>query len=331
MSKKILVTGANGFLGRELTSVLELSKKYSLICHVGKSDKTEIVVGDTIKNIFNADISDYPAFLKASGLEKPDVVVHTAGLAHQFGKTTREEFWRVNVFGTENVCRLCAEMSVRRLILISSVAVYGDYGKTMVDERFACRPSGDYAQSKFEAEERAAEFCSRKGIELTIIRPATIIGEGDRGNTTRLIKALNTGKFLWIGDGSNRKTLIYKNDVARGIQKVIEGESKKRTEIYNLVSEPLEMREVVEEICRNLRIKNPRFSIPAKYIQAILKINERLAGFKSLNIYGKTINKWLADDLFSGRKFHEHYGFAAQTTVSEAISRQVDYFLKSQR
>jgi nucleoside-diphosphate-sugar epimerase len=101
------------------------------------------------------------------------------------------------------------------LILISSVSVYGPYTLGLYDENTPCRPVGPYPLSKFHAELRAIEIADKSGMALTILRLATLYGEGDPGNVGRLIRSLDQGRFVWIGDGSNRKSLLYKRDAAR--------------------------------------------------------------------------------------------------------------------
>ncbi|MDO9566735.1 MAG: NAD-dependent epimerase/dehydratase family protein [Candidatus Desulfaltia sp.] len=74
------------------------------------------------------------------------------------------------------------------------------------DENPPCNPVGPYALSKYNAELRAIEISRESGMALTILRLATLYGEEDPGNVGRLMRTLDRGRFLWIGDGSNRKS-----------------------------------------------------------------------------------------------------------------------------
>lgn len=281
--------------------------------------------------IFQGDITSEKILKPAAEIKDLEVLVHTAGLAHQFGKVTRQDFWKVNVEGTENVCRLALETGVRHFILISSVSVYGGSGIEETDETMDCHPEGFYAESKLESEKRAKEICRQNNIRLTILRLATVIGEGDRGNTTRLITAIDRGRFVWIGKGSNKKSLIYKNDAAKGIIKTAESEGTTDTEIFNLTGETVAMREVVEEIYRHLGKKERRLRIPEKFVRGIFRISKKGINFEALGKVERTLEKWLSDDIFSGAKFNEKFNFRPETPVSEAISRQVQYYLKQKQ
>lgn len=328
---KILVTGASGFVGNSLVIELQNVAKYEVYGLIGsrKGIETNCEIG--LENIFQSEISDYETLKKAEELKQTDILVHTAGLAHQFGRVKKEDFWRVNVQGTENICRLAQKIGVEHFILISSVAVYGDYRGRAIDETFVCNPHGFYAESKLESERSAIEFCEGNNIRLTILRLATVIGEGDRGNTARLITTVDKGRFIWVGNGSNKKSLIYKKDAAKGIRQVIEAKESFKTEIYNLTGEVVSMREVVEAIAENLVKKTPRLKIPENVFRRFFRVNKTGLSFEYLKKIEKTFEKWLADDIFSGKKFSEKFDFKPETTVYEALAKQVDYYLSQKK
>ncbi len=328
---KILVTGSSGFVGKSLVKELQDIEKYEVYGLVGSRMGIETNCETELKRIFQGDISDYETLKKAEELKKTDILVHTAGLAHQFGRVKKEDFWRVNVRGTENICLLAQKIGVEHFILISSVAVYGDYAGREIDETFVCNPHGFYAESKLESEKCAVEFCERNNIRLTILRLATVIGEGDRGNTTRLITSIDKGRFIWVGNGSNKKSLIYKKDVAKGIRQVIEAKENIETEIYNLTGEAVAMREVVEAIAGNLHKKTPRLKIPENVVRGFFRVNKTGLSFEYLKKFEKTFEKWLSDDIFSGKKFSEKFDFKPETTVYEALAKQVDYYLSQKK
>lgn len=330
--QKVLVTGANGFVGRELVNELQNNGTFEVCGLIGRTSKMNFGEKIHSKNIFNVDISDHSTLARVEkDLKNTGTVIHTAGLAHQFGRITKEDFWNVNVKGTENVCRLALEIGAKHFILISSVSVYGDHGNAEIDEWCECRPKGFYAESKLESEARADDFCRAKDICLTILRPATIIGEGDRGNTARLIELIDKNRFLWIGNGDNKKSLIYKTDVARGILKTILMQRDDGTEIYNLTSETVSMKEIVFEVARNLQKKTSRLKIPENLIRGLFRLNRLPFSFEYLRKFETTFEKWLSDDIFSGNKFNRRYHFKPETKFTEALAKQVNYYLKYQK
>lgn len=316
---KVLVTGARGFVGQAIVAAL-LSEKHEVFCLV--SLKSENV--NKLPNVYRGDITDAESLAKLKRIKNIDVVIHSAGLAHQFVNTPDEDFMQINVIGTENTARLACELQVKHFILISSVAVYGNFeNKTgMIDEKFPCEPQSIYARSKFEAEKSAQKICENYKVALTILRLATVLGEDDRGNTARLIQAIDRKRFLWIGKGENHKSLIYKADVADACVKILDKKTNV-TEIFNLTGEPVKMNFVVSEIAKNLNRKIPSIKVPVKLLKNIFEANLKTLKSKKISKLSETVEKWMSEDVFSGRKFAEVYNFRAQTPISEAIRRQV--------
>ncbi|MEK6653833.1 MAG: NAD-dependent epimerase/dehydratase family protein, partial [Thermodesulfobacteriota bacterium] len=131
-------------------------------------------------------------------LENATTVIHVAGLAHIFSLDVNsvEKFRQINEIGTANVASAAATAGVGHLILISSVSVYGPYTHGIYDENTPCNPVGSYALSKYNAELRAIGIAREAGMALTILRLATLHGEGDPGNVGRLMRTLDRGRFL---------------------------------------------------------------------------------------------------------------------------------------
>jgi len=322
-----LLTGATGLVGGALLEEFKKNAGDELYGLAGEKNRNNVPDG-LAERLYRADIADYQKLREAVKLKKADVLIHAAGLAHQFGRVVREDFRRVNVSGTANVCRLAAEKGVGHLILTSSVAVYGRHPNSPVDETFACQPEGFYAESKLEAEERASEICQREKIRLTILRLATVVGEGDRGNTMRLIRAIDRGRFLWIGEGKNQKSLIYKGDAARGILRALASKAGAETEIYNLTAEAVTVLEIVGAISNSLGKRPPKLRIPARLVHAILKVNKTGLRSELLKNLENTLEKWLSDDIYTGRKFTENHEFRTTTSIPEALGREVGFYLE---
>jgi len=328
---KILVTGASGLVGSTIVEEL-LRNSFEIYALGGANSKTDKFGG--VKKFFKADITEYQNLAAIANLENIDVIIHSAGLAHQFENRTEKEFWKVNVLGTENVARLAAELKVKHFILISSVAVYGIKSANLennlgnyefgITEEAVCQPQAFYARSKLESEKAAQNICAGSKIALTILRLATVIGEEDRGNLARLIKAIDKKWFFWIGAGENFKSLIYKGDAAKACVKILRKTAG--NEIFNVTAEPLTMKEIVSEIENNLGKKALNFSISAKFLSKFFLINTKFLRLKKLNHIEGILDKWLSDDVFSGEKFKKIYGFQTETSIKEAIRRQVEHY-----
>ena len=252
----VLITGAKGFLGSE-------------IVRQAVAAQLPVRATDKYAGSITPDVDHRPAdILDLSSLNSVfrdvSLVIHAAGLAHIFDKTqaVTAPFKAINEQGTANVARAAAEAGVRHFILISSVSVYGPFTQGVYDESAPCRPEGPYAESKYQAEQRAIEIAQRSGMALTILRLATLYGEGDPGNVARLMRTIDRGRFIWVGDGSNRKSLLYKGDAARAILAVLQ-QPASGINIYNVAAPPCTMRQVVDGLAAALNRRPFPLRIPA--------------------------------------------------------------------
>jgi nucleoside-diphosphate-sugar epimerase len=331
---RVLVTGARGFIGREIVS--ELSEADLEVYQTsGSKFSASEQDSETNGNFITADITDYENLKEIEKLGWMDAIIHCAGLAHQFSEIKAEKFNAVNVAGTENILKLSHQLRARQFILISSTAVYG-IKKTprdkkdkplnlVIDENADCKPETLYAESKLEAEGKAIEFCEKNNIALTILRLAPVIGEGNVGNVERLIESIDKGRFLWIGKGENLKSLIYKNDVARACGKIL-AQKKGATEIFNIAAKPVKMFDFVSLIAKQLKKEIPKYSIPAELFEFLFKVKDKFPAVKKVDRLLRTIEKWLSDDVYSADKIAEVYNFKTKTSIEQAIERQIDWY-----
>lgn len=318
----VLVTGANGFLG---TEIVRQAVAAGLL--VRTTDRNEDPpVPHAVHH--QADILDRNSLI--SVLSDVDTVIHAAGLAHVFDRSeAKSAFYAVNGQGTANVASAASIAGVRHFILISSVSVYGD-GALGATEDTICRPVGPYAESKLHAEARAKEIARRDSMHLTILRLATLYGEGDPGNVARLMRAIDRNRFIWIGDGSNRKSLLYRGDAARACLIVLESGGD-GIDIYNVSAPPVTMSEVIDGLASALNRRVPDWHIPASLAVNLSKIAANLTGrrgpFGTLEL---TLKKWLADDIYNADKFRDNFDFDTKIDLAEGLRREVSWYRRTQ-
>ena len=334
----IFVTGATGLVGGAIVEELFLNKPKNW--EIYPLGNRQAVNDSKAANFLPVDVTDLRSFAALENLGSLDIVVHAAGLAHQFRNADKKRFLEVNVEGTKNILKFAAEKSIRHFILISSVSVYGlEKGNEALekikktDEKKPCFPKGEYAVSKLMSEKEAIKICREKNIALTILRLATVVGEGDRGNVWRLIKAIDQKRFLMIGKGENYKTLIYKKDVARACRSILEKKdlTEREIEIFNLAAEPVRMRDIVDMIAACLGKKQPVFFVPVGLINQPLNIISKLIRGKKIKSFSETLNKWTSNEMFANEKIRQKYSFETKTAVSEALRREVDFYIKKQK
>ena len=306
---RVLVTGAAGFIGKEIVLVLE-SAGHEVVKLGRKAVAANSETEDSNGEFYALDLANKASVTSLPAISNVDAVIHAAGLGHQFGKVSGEDFFSVNADGTQNTCDIALKLGAKRLILISSVSVYGNFANRSGDvgEDFECKPEGDYAESKLRAELIAGKLCGENGISLTILRPATVVGEGDIGNVAKLISAIDRRRFIWIGKGENSKSLIDKNDVARACSEILE-KSKADFEVFNLSAKALKMRELVEAISFALGKKAPGLYLPADLVKFFLDSALKIFRFREISNFRETLVKWLPDDVYSPEKIKTPYRF----------------------
>ena len=317
----ILVTGANGFLGKNiLTHLIDAG---FTICATDVGDIPAIQGVPYQK----ADITRLDELKEAVG--RVITVIHAAGLAHIFNDVHKnyEQFREINEIGTANVALAAAEKGVRHFILVSSVSVYGPFTHGLYAEDAPCQPVGPYAISKYNAELRVAEIAEKTGMALTILRLVTLYGEGDPGNVRRLIRSLDQGRFVWIGDGSNRKSLLYKGDAARACVTVA-SKPVAGTHIYNVSAPPCTMREIVEGIAGALGKQPLPLQIPGSLSLALTRNLSRLPIQKLAGIH-QTVQKWMAEDVYDSHLFNRTFDFSVQISIKEGIRKEVEWYRRN--
>ena len=196
---RVMVTGANGFVGRALTDFL-INNDIQVVPCIRKS-RPEINFGDL--SVFECgDIHQATNWQK--GLYGVDVLVHTAARVHVMSEKSSNplnEFRKINVDATLNLALQASKAGVKRFIYLSSVKVNGEssaHGNPFKSSD-ATSPVGDYAISKLEAEKELSALSLQTGLEVVIIRPPLIYGPGVKANFAALASAVRRGLPLPVG------------------------------------------------------------------------------------------------------------------------------------
>ncbi|MEA3253566.1 MAG: NAD-dependent epimerase/dehydratase family protein [Chloroflexota bacterium] len=207
--KTFLVTGASGFLGYHVCRAL--LEKEQKVRGIDIEDFAYPDISDSV-DFFKGDIRDAPLLAKAA--QGADVVIHCAAA---LPLRSRQEILSVNVDGTRNVLQAAADSDVKRVIFISSTAVYGIPKEHPVDESYPLRGVGPYGESKIEAERACLEWRER-GMCIPILRPKTFAGPKRLGVFQILCDWVQDGKNVPIvGSGNNRYQLLHVADLVEAI------------------------------------------------------------------------------------------------------------------
>jgi GlcNAc-P-P-Und epimerase len=196
----ILLTGANGFLGRVIKK--ELQDLFSI--------KT---LGRTSCD-FNCDLTSIESI---QTIEHFDLIIHCAGKAHISGRSSFNEllFFDVNVNGTINLLNSISKSNLPKyFVYISSVSVYGLNNGNLIDENSPLLAKDPYGKSKIMAEQIVSKWCKENNIVCTIMRLPLIIGENPKGNLKSMITGLKRGYYFNIAGGASKRSMVLADDVA---------------------------------------------------------------------------------------------------------------------
>lgn len=205
MSKSILLTGASGFVGRQLSARI-LKENVNLTCAV----RSSFVCEGASRMEHIAGIDGQTDWTKC--LAGVDIVIHAAARVHIMKDTSLDpltEFRKINVDGSLNLARQAVSAGLKRFVFISSVKVNGE---ETTRKPFAAfdepAPLDPYGQSKLEAEIALRELSHATGLEVVIIRPPLIYGPGVRANFLKLMQLVRIGIPLPLGAIHNCRSMV---------------------------------------------------------------------------------------------------------------------------
>ena len=215
--KRVLVTGANGFVGWNTCRVLR-EGSFVVRAAVRRADRLPARLSEdeiAVTGDIGPDTDWEPM------LEGVSAVVHLAGRVHVLRETVLDpqgEFYKANVDGTERLARAAASAGVRRFVYVSSIGVNGKstHGRPFT-EGYMPSPHNSYAISKWEAEQSLRRVAEETGLGVTVLRPPLIYGPGVKANFLRLMRLVNRGLPLPLRSIDNRRSLIYVGNLANAI------------------------------------------------------------------------------------------------------------------
>ncbi len=201
---RVLVTGGSGYLGetvvRKLLARGDEVRVFDLVDNEDRPAEVEFVRGD---------IRDRDAVRRA--VQGVQVVHHN--VAQVPLAKDREKFWSVNVEGTEILLEATLSEKVEKVVLVSSSAIYGVPPRNPVDESVPPHPQEAYGKAKLEGERVARKYVDR-GLDVSIVRPRTVLGHGRLGIFQILFEWVRRGRPVYtLGDGTNRYQFVHADDL----------------------------------------------------------------------------------------------------------------------
>ena len=196
--KKVLLTGATGFIGRYFI------KKHRQTYHI----KTFSFLKDNFNEL---DLKDV------------DVVIHLSALVHQMRGADIKDYEKVNVEQTLDLAKKAKESGVKQFVFMSSVKVYGEESDEVYTEKSICKPQDSYGESKLKAE-LGLKNMEDADFKVSIVRAPIVYGYGVKANMRSLVTLVKRFPILPFADINNRRSMVYVGNLSHLIDEIVKQE-----------------------------------------------------------------------------------------------------------
>ena len=311
---KICVLGGSGFIGTNLCGRL-LSQGH------------DVVIGDLVRS------EAFPELWRQCDVENLNQVretisgcdvIYNLAAEHQDNVRPIQKYYDVNVNGATVVCRAAEQEGVNHIIFTSSVAVYG-LSEAELDETGPTNPFNHYGISKLQAE---AEYVKWRDAQsdhrLVIVRPTVVFGEHNRGNFYNLLNQVVSGNFVMLGNGKNKKSVAYVENVAEFLTYLLELDAPQ--DIYNYIDKPdMTMNQLIIHLRKTMG-KPASVGIRLPYAVGfcagkVLDGLSRVVG-KSFPISAIRVKKFCSNSCFKADRVLES-GFVAPNSLEHGITKTI--------
>ena len=296
---KILITGANGFIGRRCVAFAKSNNlPYRSVSRVELNDLNSIKFDLGNESIEKLKLYDV------------QTIIHTVGIAHDTAKPASEKienYKRINVNLTLNLAKQAIKCGVKKFIFISSIKASGEPQNGMCHtESFVGSFNNIYGETKREAELKLLELQKSQDLDLCIIRPSLVYGPNVKGNLKSMLYLINKGLFPPLPEVNNKRSMIHVDDLVLAIFLFIKRTSK--GQIFNATdNKAYSSRFIYESLCFAQNIKPISWSVP-KILFDILGFI--LPSFKKIN------NVMFNDSNYDSKKLSET-GFRPIFTLAD--------------
>lgn len=324
--KKVLVTGATGFLGKYV--VKELVEHGYQVRAFGRNSKVGRSLENSSVSFFQGDLIKADDVLEAC--KGMDLVVHAGALSTVWGPW--EDFYQANVLGTKYVLEACRQAGIQRLVYVSSPSIYAA-PKDQLGIKESDAPEennlNNYIRSKLASEKLFKDY---PDVPSIILRPRGLFGIGDTSILPRVINLSQKIGIPLIGDGRQLMDMTCVENVALAIRLAIEAPEAKG-EVYNITNgESRAFRDLLEESLTGLGYPIKYRNLPAALLSGIASCLEFL--YKTFNLKGEpaltryTYYLLRYSQTLDISKAERELGYHPKISISEGIEQYVQDYRK---
>ncbi|PFG23023.1 nucleoside-diphosphate-sugar epimerase [Pseudomonas lurida] len=315
--KKVLLTGASGFVGRAVLDRLRQDSQFESVIAVRKA---WLEVPEKVRLVEVSSIDAFTDWKEA--VAGCAVVIHCAARVHVMSDTSADplaEFRKVNVEGTLRLARQAAEAGVKRFVFVSSIKVNGE--ATALGAPYTAdaepAPADPYGISKMEAEQALRLLAAQTGMDVVIIRPTLVYGPGVKANFLSMMRWLDKGVPLPFGAIHNQRSFVALDNLVDLIVTCVEHPSAANETFLVSDGEDLSTTQLLRRMATALGVPARLLPFPAW----LLESGASLLGRKALS---QRLCGSLQVDISKTQKL---LGWIPPVNVDQALSQVAQHFI----
>jgi len=321
-----ILTGGTGFIGKNLVSSL-IARSYKVRCLVRSTSRVEGLSSLGVE-LRCGDLSDLRTLKEIT--KGGEVVYHLAAVVSDWG--SKEEFYRVNVEGTENLLKASVENGVKRFVFLSASSVLWSYNLWKindldnVDESYPYPVSYKdlYNETKAEAEKMVSEYFNKTGLETVILRSSAVWGPGDTVILPRVVRAAKKGILTFVGKGDKWVSPCYVENLAEAL--ILAGERENIAGNIYFINDgiKLDYRYFISLLLKTVGVDwSPGVSVPyslAYGLASMIELGYKIVRFKK----PPTLTRFAVASLAGSRtysieKARSQLGYHPNVTLEEGL------------
>lgn len=321
--RHVLVTGAGGFIGRNLVRD-QLERGYNVTA-------TDVDLGGLEAMKHEARLRCREADIRSSEDLRPlfthcDVVFHLAA-AHLDVLRDEAYFHEVNVEAAANLARIAAEEGARRFVHCSTVGVYGVLGSLPANEETGPNPDIPYEETKLAGEQAVRDALYGTPTSNVILRPAWVYGP-HCSRTLKLIRTIARRRFLFVGDGANLRHPLYISDMLEAFELAATRELPPGEVIIIAGPEAVSVRELVQLIVTELGMDYAPLRVPRWFMEtACLAVEKTAAIVRREPPFSRRSLKFFSESsAFDTAKAVRILKFRPQIDVRKGLQLTIQYY-----
>ena len=319
--RKVLVTGAGGFTGRNLCDRLS-DEGAHVVAFLRKNGSTPKLKSGT--DVFTGDLTDRADCERAA--EGVDTIFHVAAQFRAVN-VTDDDLKRVHVDATEHLIHAAKKSGCRRFVHTSTIGVHGSIKNGPGDEDTEFAPGDTYQSTKLEGELRGIALAKEIGVDLAVVRPCAIYGPGDR-RFVKLVKPIKKRRFVMIGSGEARYHFVHIDDLVAGY--LLAGEKDTAVGQTFLIGgeEAPTLNEIAAEIATILNVPAPKLKVPLAPVYAAGWLCERAAALLNVEpiLHRRRIKFFTNNRDFSIAKAKQLLGYQPQVDLRTGLSELIECY-----